>query len=386
MFGIITKITLFLVLSNFMVLESEESDSRKYQLFQQLYQDSHGSSYNLGTQPGSQFNAPTTLLHTFEPSPSGLNMIMGSFAPEPGRGGSVILKSSPSQGNGIDQLYTRQFFSGYRWFWMELDGQVISPIQGGFYDLSSMTLPSNSSYTYSNNVFQLNWMGPTAADYGTKVVFKESMKLESMESSKGTIVFEGNGTSAMYIHKPRPGSFIHFAFFGSYPVGSVRVDSGSGNQYIPNISGVYEAVGGVHQSSDFNKLRHLLVIAVPLIERFDKNLYKIKPSFAPDITDGEGNIIAWPKTDSHLTLYGHNWSSDTHQIVENGENIVPERIIHWSDRHIHVSLPSSLITTTEPCLDMEYHVKSKVDQGLTSNLVHTRLVNANYNYSLLCDR
>ena len=386
MFGIIIKVAIFLVVFNFAVFELDATNSVRHQLFQELYRDGHGSSYSLGTQPGSQFNAPTTLLHTFKPASSGLSMIMGSFAPEPGRGGSVILKSSPFQGNGIEQLYTRQFFSGYRWFWMEHDGQVVSPVQGGFYDLSSMTLPSNSSYTYNNHVFQLTWVGPTAADYGTKVVFKESMKMESMESSKGTIVFEGNGTSAMHVHKPRPGSFMHFAFFGSYPVGSVRVDSGSGNQYIPNLSGVYEAIGGVHQSSDPNKLRHLLVVGVPLIDRFDKNLYKIKPNFAPDIADSEGNIIAWPKTDSHLTIYGHNWSSETHQIMENEDIVEADRIIHWSDRHIHVSLPGSLLTTTEPCLDIEYRVESKVDQGLASNIAQTRIVNANYNYSILCDR
>ena len=386
MFGIINKIAIYLVVFTFAVFKLEAINSAKQQLFQELYRDGHGSSYSLGTQPGAQFNAPTTLLHTFVPASSGLSMIMGSFAPEPGRGGSVILKSSPSQGNGIDQLYTRQFFSGYRWFWMELDGQVVSSIQGGFYDLSSMTLPSNSSYTYNNHVFQLNWVGPTAADYGTKVVFKESMKLETMENSKGTTLFEGNGTSAEYVHQPRPGSFLHFAFFGSYPVGSVRVDSGSGNQYVPNLSGVYEAIGGIHQSSDLDKLRHLLVVRVPLIDRFDKNLYKIKPNFAPDITDGDGNIIAWPKTDSHLTIYGHNWSSETHQIIENENILASDRVIHWSDHHIHVSLPSSLLTTTEPCIDLEYRVESKVDQGLASNVARTRLVNANYNYSILCDR
>ena len=68
------------------------------------------------------------------------------------------------------------------------------------------------------------------------------MKLESMESSSGAIIFEGNGTSAMHVHKPRPGSFLHFAFFGSYPLGSLRVDSGSSNQYWPNLSGAYEAM------------------------------------------------------------------------------------------------------------------------------------------------
>ncbi len=386
MFGFVKTLTIIFFVYIISVFECLAFDSERHKLFRQLYSDGNNSNYNLGTQPGQQFNAPSTLIHTFNPASAGLSMIMGSFSPEPGRGASVILKSSPFQGNGIEQLYTRQFFSGYRWFWMEIDGQIVSPVQGGFYDLSSLTLPSNASYTYSNHVFQLSWTGPTAADYGTKLVFRESMKLESMESSSGPIIFEGNGTSAMHVHKPRPGSFLHFAFFGSYPLGSLRVDSGAGNQYWPNLSGAYEAIGGVHQSFDLNKLRLLLVVAVPYIERFNKNLYKIKPNFAPDITDGDGNIIAWPKTDSHLTIYGQNWSAETHQITENGQAMDPSRIIQWSDEHIHVSLPGSLITTTEPCLDIEYSIESKVDAGLVSNLVKTRLVNANYNYSILCDR
>ncbi len=386
MFRFVKTLKLIFIIFSLVNSNSFASDFERHQLFRQLYSDGNHSKYKLGTQPGQQFNAPSTLSHTFNPAASGLSMIMGSFSPEPGRGTSVILKSSPSQGNGIEQLYTRQFFSGYRWFWFEHDGQIVSSVQGGFYDLSSLTLPSNASYTFNNHVFQLSWTGPTAADYGTKLVFRESMTLEPMENSSGEIIYEGNSTNAMHVHKPRPGSFLHFAFFGSYPLGSLRVDSGSGNQYWPNLSGVYEAVGGVHQSHDLDKLRLLLVIAIPYIERFNKRLYKIKPDFAPDVTDSDGNIIAWPKTDSHMTIYGKNWSADTHQITENGEVMDTSRIIQWTDEHIHLSLPGSLLTTTEPCLDVQYSIESKVDQGLSSNFVHTRLVNANYNYSMLCDR
>ena len=77
---------------------------------------------------------------------------------------------------------------------------------------------------------------------------------------------------------------------------------------------------------------------------------------------------------------------EDYHLKENDIAVDEARIIDWSDRHIHVSLPGSLLTTTEPCLDIEYRVESKVDQGLASNIAQTRIVNANYNYSILCDR
>ena len=374
-----------LMLTTFVAFSAAD-ESLKRNRFNQLYNQTHNSTYTLNTPPGQQFSAPMTFSHTVKPTANGLNFIMGTFSSHPAQGSRVILKSVPYNGDGIDQLYSRQFFSGYRWFWHEVDGRVVSSIQGGFYDLSSITLPTNATYTFSNNVFQFTWVSPTTPDYGTKLVFKESQRHQTMESSKGTLVFEGNGTSATYVHAPKPGSILHFGFFGSYPIGGVRVDSGSGVQYWPNQSGAYEAISGVHQYSDLNKLRLLLVITVPLIERFSKNVYKLKPDFAPEPTDPEGNIIGWPITDSYLTIYGKNWSEEGHQLKENGIAVDEARIIDWGSDYIHLSLPGNLLDPTQPCRDMSYSVESKNDVGLSSNMVSTRLVNANYNYATLCDR
>lgn len=374
-----------LMLTTFVAFSAAD-ESLKRNRFNQLYNQTHNSTYTLNTPPGQQFSAPMTFSHTVKPIANGLNFIMGTFSSHPAQGSRVVLKSVPYNGDGIDQLYSRQFFSGYRWFWHEVDGRVVSSIQGGFYDLSSITLPTNATYTFSNNVFQITWVAPTTPDYGTKLVFKESQRHQTMESSKGTVVFEGNGTSATYVHAPKPGSILHFGFFGSYPIGGVRVDSGSGVQYWPNQSGAYEAISGVHQYSDLNKLRLLLVIPVPLIERFSKNLYKIKPDLAPEPTDPEGNIIGWPVTDTYLTIYGKNWSAEGHYLKENGVAVDEARIIDWGSDYIHLSLPGNLLDTTQPCRDMSYSVESKNDVGLSSNIVSTRLVNANYNYATLCDR
>lgn len=374
-----------LVVFGFLISIINATPTQRRNLFEQLYNQLSNANYSLGTPPGTQFSAPTVLNHSLKPYDSGLNLIMGSFASEPGQGGRVILKSVPFQGDGIEQLFSRQFFSGYRWFWHELDGRIVSPVQGGFYDLSASTLPTNASYSYNNHLFQFNWTGPTATGYGTKLIFKESIRSEKMENASGTIVFEGDATSATFLHTPRPGYLMHFAFFGSYPVGAVRIDSGSGNQYWPNQSGVYEVIGGVHQSFELSKLRMLLVIAVPLIDRFSKNIFKLRPTFAPDPTDPEGNIIPWPVTDSHLTIYGKNWTADKHFVRENGVLLDESRILDWGSEHIHVSLPGSLLTTTQPCLDMIYTVESKTDNGLISNAGSTRLVNANHNYAILCE-
>lgn len=400
-----TKVISLLIVASFtQSLLAEETFKRNR--FNQLYNQHANSSYTLNTPPGQQFSAPVTFSHTVKPHAMGLNFVMGTFSSHPAQGSRVILKSVPYNGDGIDQLFSRQFFSGYRWFWHEVDGRVVSSIQGGFYDVSSITLPTNASYTFNNNVFQLTWVAPTTPDYGTKLVFKESHERETMESSKGILVFEGNGTSATYSHAPKPGSILHFGFFGSYPIGGVRIDSGSGVQYWPNQSGAYQAISGVHQYSDLTKLRLLLVISVPLIERFSKNLYKIKPDLAPEPTDPEGNIIGWPITDTYLTIHGKNWwvedcpekdcsmencqikecIMEDYHLKENGIAVDESRIIDWGSDYIHLSLPGNLLDPTQPCRDLTYSVESKNNVGLASNMVKTRLVNANYNYATLCDR
>jgi hypothetical protein len=358
----------------------------------------HGlsGSYELKTPAGTAFSAPLALNHTFEAASEGLSIVHGSFRSIPGQGTRVILKTLPFHGDGVNSLYSAQYFSGWRWFWLEVDGLLSSKLQGGFYDLTAKTLPSNESYTFDNNVLTVNWIKPPTTGYSTRVVvIQENKKLLVENSEMGNVIFTGDGQSATWVLRPVPGHWIHIGLFGVYNLEGIQIDSGSGTQFWPNDAGGVEPIGGVHSSSDLDHIRRLITIPVPRIDVLNKRIYKIIPPNAPQIisetcseltTPTADCFLPWPQDDDFLTIHGFNWDSGSQQVLENGVALGSDRILDWRDDRIHVSLPSTMLTTTQPCLNLEYHISSTRDQGLESNFKKARVVNANFNYAELCEK
>jgi len=355
-----------------------------------------GGSYQLQTPAGPAFAAPLAINHQFTPGVSGLSIIRGSFHSVPGQGTRVNLKTLPFHGDGLDLLYSAQYFSGWRWFWLEVDGLVSSKIQGGFYDLSDKTLPTSESYTFNNNVLTVNWIKPSGSGYTSRVVvIQDNRKLHLQNTDMGEVIYTGDGQSATTVIHPIPGYWIQIGFFGVYDLEGAKIDSGSGTQYWPNDAGTVEPIGAVHTSQDLDKIRKLITIPIPRIDVLNKEIYKIIPPHAPqpiaatcsDLTTPTTDCyLPWPADDDFMTLHGVNWNAQNFQVLENGIALDGSRVLDWRDNKIYISLPNTLLTTTEPCLDLEYQISSTRDPGLVSNTRLARVVNANYNYAELCGR
>jgi len=363
-------------------LQAMTAEQKRQQIFAQLYSK---ANYTLNTLPNQVTGGPLALLHSLNVDGEALHHVVGSFSSRPGEGTRVILHSVPFRGDGIAELYNRQLFSGYRWFWLEVNGRVASTIQGGFYDLSAFTLPTQTNYTYDNHIWNFSWVNPTATDYGTRVSIKVSDREEQfIRSDEGLAVYKGTGTAATAILAAQPGTIIHVAFFGHYIAGAQEIDSGGGVNYYGTDAGTVQPIGGVYQSEFPDKLRVLHRIKVPVIQRTDRNVYRVIPPNAPDPVDQNGNFLPWPETHSHFTLYGKNFEPAFHKVAQDNVDQVNGEVIDFRTDRIHVTLPSSTLAITEPCKDLVLKVASTRDNGLESNEVKIRVVNANYTYARLC--
>ena len=388
--ALIYQLLLPQLLANVSELSQMETQSK----FSELY-GIHGD-YQLQTPAGPAFTAPLTINHQLTPSSNGLSIIHGSFDRIAGNGGRIKLKTVPFQGDGLDRLYTTQYFSGWRWFWLEVDHLVASKIQGGFYDLGEQVLPTSESYTFNQNFLTASWIKPTAAGYNSRIVVVQDSKPWKLDNTDiGEIIYTGDGQTASTLIKPVPGHYIQVGFFGVFNVDGVDIDSGSGVQYWPNDAGTVEPIGGIHKASDLNLVRKLITIPVPRVDLLNKRNYTIIPENAPpplgvectDLTTPTTDcFLPWPSEDQFLTIKGVNLYSENFQLKENGIALDSTRIKDWRDDIIYVSLPKTLLTTFEPCLDLEYHISSTRDLGLESNRKGARLINANFHYAQMCNR
>jgi hypothetical protein len=329
----------------------------------------------------------------------------GSFAPLPYEGTRKILKTlNYVGGGGIGPLAGFQYFSGYRWFWVKSNGMLLTPVEGGFYDISALTLPDNISVSFDRNVFTFRWQNPTAENYGTKVVFEETSRDNSplVNASNAVLVYSGHDEQANMIYHPKPGMYLNIGFFGMYELLGMQIDSGSGIQYWKNDAGVFEPIGGVHQATA-DKLRKKVSLQVPIIDSLSGRIFKVIPLNAPlplststpgcNVSTPPAHCYhAWPKADEHFQIFGRGWNSSGHQVLMDGVAL-PEygtayesRVMEWKDNYVRVSLPQTLLSTTTPCVDHIYQVVSRNYPGLDSNEVKVRVANANFFYAQNCGK
>lgn len=377
-------------------LQAQSIESNRMEIqtkFSELYGIDGG--YQLQTPAGPAFTVPLTINHQFNPGSSGLSIIRGSFDRVAGNGTKLNLKTSPFHGDGLNRLYTTQYFTGWRWFWLEVDNLVASKIQGGFYDLGEQVLPTSEAYTFNQNLLTANWVKPTAAGYSSRIVVMQDARPWKLDNTDmGEVIYTGDGQTASTLIKPIPGHYIQVGFFGVFDVDGVKIDSGSGVQYWPNDAGTVEPIGAIHRAGDLNKIRKLITIPVPRMDLLNKEIYTIIPENAPlpigeecsDLTTPTTNcFLPWPKADRFLTIKGVNLYSENFQLLENGIALDNTRVQDWREDIIYVSLPRSLLSTFEPCIDLEYRISSTRDIGLESNSKSARVVNANFHYAQMCD-
>lgn len=396
---------IYCVLLFLICINSQLSASSAHQQtnFGRLY--GQAANFSLQTKPGEYDVAPLPIKYTA--SCPGYGDLKGSFGLMPNDGVKVVLKSLNYSDIGIDTLANFQYFSGYRWFWVQSDGMMLTPIEGGFYDLSAQTLPSNISISFDKNLFSFRWRNPSATNYGTKVIFEETSYPNStlINASNAVLVYAGHEESADFIYHPTPGRYLNIGFFGMYELFGMQIDSGAGIQYWKNGSGAYEAIGGVHQAKayQFDKLRRKISLQVPIIDSLSGRVFKVIPQHAPQPLDTSiaacqvstpptSCYLAWPKVSEHFQIFGTGWRLYEHQLLLNGRSVPypgsgsadESRVLEWKDNYIRVSLPATLLNTTTPCIDQVYQVTSRVYPGLDSNEIKVRITNANVFYAQNC--
>jgi hypothetical protein len=397
----------FLALTLLFSFSISFASGERAMLFDALYSESRELSY--GSQPGTYTVAPLAL----KPSLSvetyhSLVFLMGSFGEMPRQGTKVRLKSFPFNGDGVSDLADYQYFSGYRWFWLESEGMILTPIQGGYYDLSSVTLPTNVSVTYADHVVNMKWTLPSAEGYGVKIVYSNRFdsELDIVGSSQGKQVYSGFGTEASFVHQATPGESLAIAFFGMKEINNVSLDSGSGVQSFRNDSGSFEVIGGVF-GGFADKSRVLVRINVPRLDTVSTSDVKIIPQNAPPIVDSSitgcestttANLpsycyLPWPNTKDNLIFKGFNISDGTSRftvmqrqtgVSGSDEEVDASRITEWHDDWFRVTLPNTLLDVREPCREYEFYLEDKNNPGMVSNSMRVRIINANYFHASRC--
>ncbi|MBW7875810.1 MAG: hypothetical protein H3C47_07470, partial [Candidatus Cloacimonetes bacterium] len=300
---------------------AQADDSVRQGLFHSLYAERSFPVPSLPVQPGVHNIAPLDLgINPLMP-PGGSAYLMGSFGSSPGLGDKTILFEWPDRGNALVSIYKTQYFSGWRWFWYGEPGGAYGKIVGGYYDLSSQTLPSAPSMTKNWNHLRLSWVAPKASGYSTRVSLMISPRadLELLNAQAGKIIYDGSGTSTSLMLEQHPGNWVSLGFFGMREINGLRIDSGGGVQKFTSSSGAVNPIASVFGSRNGDGLesRALLRFAIPKLLNTSQTFYKFRPAGSSDPEDQYGNVMPWPKSEDRYIVLGSHFMAQNLQDWKN---------------------------------------------------------------------
>jgi len=307
-------------------------------LFNNLYSDRSYPVPALPIQPGVHASAPLDLgINPLMP-PGGSAYLLGSFGSSPGLGDKTILFEWPDRGNALVSIYKTQYFSGWRWFWYGQPGGAYGKIVGGYYDLSSQTLPSAPAMTKSWNHLRLSWVAPKASGYSTRVSLMISPRsdIQFLNAQAGKIIYDGPGTSTSLMLEQHPGNWVSLGFFGMREINGLRIDSGGGVQKFTSSSGAINPIASVFGSRNGDGLesRALLRFAIPKLLNTSQTFYKFRPAGSSDPEDQYGNVMPWPKSEDRYIVLGSHFMAQHLQDWKNRVSVLVERDINTGAEYV----------------------------------------------------
>ncbi len=308
-------------------------------------------------------------------------------------GGGILLRDPFGHSGILGEIWNTQHFSGYRWFWHGEIQSFQSPPSGGYYDLSSVTLPSSPSMTLENHILRLSWQNPNLPAYGTRVSYRVSPNRSLMLSSQdGQIVYDGFGASASAITRPGPGNWVQVAFYGMKEIGPYRIDSGAGVQKIlSSLGNVQYSLLHASRYGDGKESRLLLETANARLIATNKKQYKIRPVGAAEPTDPTGNITPWPQMDAVYILKGsyilaetlNDWTNGLSRLYETDPytairvQVPMTRILSADPGVVTVQLDTGWLGAEQACRHLDLSIHQGPGTGLVSNTVPLKLVHGN---------